>query len=108
MKRLWTYPGGRQKKATDLGVSGWCRNLENGQVEALIQGNDEQIPLSTIAMLSLNGVMRAQDGLSSRGAAHFKSRDTFYLQWIKLQRMFRRNSKEQLLDDGSVWEERAL
>lgn len=37
------YRDTMQKKAKELNVSGWCRNLENGQVEALIQGNDEQM-----------------------------------------------------------------
>lgn len=37
------YRKSTQKKALELGVSGWVRNLDNGCVEAEIEGTPEQI-----------------------------------------------------------------
>jgi acylphosphatase len=31
------------QKANDLGLEGWCRNLPDGRVEALVRGEAEQI-----------------------------------------------------------------
>jgi acylphosphatase len=36
--RDWT-----QRKANDLGVSGWARNLASGEVEALFSGSPEAV-----------------------------------------------------------------
>lgn len=34
-----------RKNAGELGIKGWVRNLENGDVEALIQGPDEKLKI---------------------------------------------------------------
>ncbi len=39
------YRAATVRQAHQLGVRGWVRNLENGMVEALIQGSPEQIDL---------------------------------------------------------------
>lgn len=37
------YRDAMQKQAVSCGVNGWCRNLDNGQVEALIVGDETQM-----------------------------------------------------------------
>ena len=39
------YRDSTQKKARQLGVSGYVRNLRNGDVEMVIQGGDEEVQL---------------------------------------------------------------
>ncbi|MAX54425.1 MAG: acylphosphatase [Alcanivoracaceae bacterium] len=36
--RAWT-----QREATRRGLTGWVRNLEDGRVEALLQGRDDEV-----------------------------------------------------------------
>jgi acylphosphatase len=37
------YRAALKHKAEELGVEGWCRNMEDGRVEAQVQGNAEAV-----------------------------------------------------------------
>jgi acylphosphatase len=53
MKRMHVYISGRvqgvffraetQRAATNLNLSGWVRNMEDGRVEALFEGEDKDV-----------------------------------------------------------------
>jgi len=37
------YRDSTQKKAAELGITGWCRNTSDGRVECVAYGTEEQI-----------------------------------------------------------------
>ena len=42
MQGVW-YRGSAEREATRLGVSGWVRNLPDGSVEALVEGEPDAV-----------------------------------------------------------------
>lgn len=50
-----------QMIASELGLTGWVRNCDNGNVEIQVQGNDEKLLKFTSKINKGNGISRVED-----------------------------------------------
>ena len=74
------FRGATQARMRELGVRGWVRNLADGRVEALVEGDDAQlgagarVPAPRSARRAGRSASRSQDAPGERAPAEFEIR----------------------------------
>lgn len=69
-----------QKWASSLGVSGWVKNLANGQVEILVEGEKDKIK-DLIELVRKGPPMSRVEGLDIEWAAYTGNYEDFRVTW---------------------------
>lgn len=69
------YRDSTQKKATELGITGWCRNTSDGRVECVAYGTEEQ--LDQLEKWFWNGPPAAEVSNIENNTTHHESMESF-------------------------------